>query len=227
MKAIFGAALLLMLFTTACQESRDLSRDSYDYRDHAEHEHGDAEFPPEFLDPFGCTRANTSQIRVVNEGNGKRERFLARCARETGDSPWCAQLIRPNPQSVSVFRCTYGQNLAHQLIHPDENTWGNAIRAVKIIQQLTQKGLRVCQIYNWWRPEPYNNNVGGAAGRHPFGTSVDVRFCSVDEANKGFSELCRMRKQGLLRAIGHYGSTGLHLGIADSVANTWGRSCPN
>lgn len=176
---------------------------------------------------LACAKASTSQISFINRGNAKKDAFLQECARQTGGSAWCAQLIRPNPSSIATFRCTYGQDQTHQLIHPDEATWKNAYEAVRLVQELEQKGLRVCQIYNWWRPEPYNANVGGAAGRHPFATSVDVRFCSNADANRGFDELCMYRKQGRLRAIGHYGTSALHFGVGDKTANTWGRTCSN
>lgn len=176
---------------------------------------------------LACKKATSAQISVVNQGNAKKDTFLQQCARETGGSSWCAQLIRPNPNSISVFQCTYGNSQVHQLIHPNTGTWKNAIKAVLLIQELEQKGLRVCQIYNWWRPEPYNKNVGGAAGRHPFATSVDVRFCSNADADRGFTELCKYRKQGRIRAIGHYGTSALHFGIGDSAGNTWGKTCPN
>lgn len=176
--------------------------------------------------PLACRKATKSQIAVVNQGNSKKEKFLEACARATGGSDWCSQLIRPNPSSLSVFSCTYGSSQSHQLIQPAESTWNNAFNAVRLVQELEQKGLRVCQIYNWWRPEPYNKNVGGAAGRHPFGTSVDVRFCSNADANRGFEELCKVRKQGRIRAIGHYGTNALHFGMGDANGNTWGRTCP-
>ncbi len=183
-------------------------------------------FEENLVFPLACKAATRAQISVVNQGNAKKESFLQKCARDTGGSAWCAQLIRPNPSSVSIFRCTYGATQVHQLINPNETSWKHAIGAVKLIVDLEQKGLRVCQIYNWWRPEPYNKNVGGAAGRHPLATSVDVRFCSNADANRAFDELCKYRKQGRIRAIGHYGTSALHFGVGDSTANTWGRTCP-
>lgn len=51
-------------------------------------------------------------------------------------------------------------------------------------------------------------------------------ICNNSEANKIFNELCKMRRQGRLRAIGHYGSASLHIGVGDRVANTWRKSCP-
>jgi hypothetical protein len=112
------------------------------------------------------------------------------------------------------------------LIHPDESTWKNAFRAIQLVQELEAKNIKACLIYNWWRPEPYNKNVGGAAGRHPFGTSIDVRFCSMVDMENAHRELCAWRKQGRIRAVGYYGTTALHFGIGDQAGNTWGKACP-
>ncbi len=173
-----------------------------------------------------CKRANDNQLNEVNAGNDLLRTFLAECARVNSNSEWCEQLIRPNPASRAKFSCTYGEAQPHQLINPNRESWKFAFEAVKILEDLESMGISPCLIYNWWRPEPYNGNVGGASGRHPFGTSVDVRFCSDADTDDAFRELCKLRKLGRLRAIGYYGTTALHLGVGDHTANTWGRSCP-
>lgn len=173
-----------------------------------------------------CIKANQKQIEEVNLGNAKREQFLSYCYQETGNSCWCDQLVRPNIKSLAVFQCTYGDQQAHQLIHPDEATWVFAIEAVKIVKDIIAMKLEVKEIYNWWRPEPYNKNVGGAAGRHPYGTSVDIRFATKSMQDKAFARLCDMRKKGRLRAVGYYPSTAIHLGVGDKNPNTWGAACP-
>ncbi len=173
-----------------------------------------------------CRTASANQIAEVNLGFGKLQRFLAECASATNGSHWCNEVARPNPDSVSVFHCTYGTSQPHNLIHPDEGTWTNAFRAIRLVQELEAKNIKACTIYNWWRPEPYNKNVGGAPGRHPFGTSIDVRFCSMTDMEKAHRELCAWRKQGRIRAVGYYGTTALHFGIGDRAGNTWGKNCP-
>lgn len=182
--------------------------------------------PTTLLKMFGCKKASVAQIAVVNQGNLKLQKFLRECSSATNNSSWCSQLTRPNPSSTSIFQCTYGANQPHTLIHPDEGTWSNAFKAVQLVEDLQTSGIKPCHIYNWWRPEPYNQNVGGAPGRHPYGTSIDVRFCSMSDMEKAFLRLCKWRSQGRLRALGYYGSTGLHFGIGDLVGNTWGKSCP-
>lgn len=177
--------------------------------------------------PLACQAATAGQISVINTGFAKLQKFLEMCAKATSGSRWCNQLTRPNPDSSKIFHCTYGTSQPHILVHPDEGTWVNAFQAVKLVEELEAMGVKTCIIYNWWRPEPYNKNVGGAPGRHPFGTSVDVRFCSMDEMSKAHAQLCQWRKQGRLRALGYYGTTALHFGIGDADDNTWGKDCPN
>ena len=178
------------------------------------------------ISPLNCTKANSTQKNQVNKGNLKKDKFLSQCFSATNNSCWCDQLVRPNPDSFSTFQCTYGQDQVHQLIHPNESTWKHAFEAVKIVEEFEAKNLLTEIIYNWWRPEPYNKNVGGASGRHPFATSVDIRFKTKNMQNKAFTALCKLRAQGRIRAIGYYASTAIHLGIGDSTANTWGKSCP-
>ena len=200
----------------------DVAADEHDH----EHAHDDGLNFEEIIFPYGCTRASSTQIGVVKTGNAKVDKFVSGCVSVTGSTKWCQQLTRPNPSSKSTFTCTYGSTMPHQLVHPDEGTWKNAYQAVKLVSELEKMGIAVYQIYNWWRPEPYNANVGGAAGRHPFGTSVDVRFSTMKDMEKGHAQLCKWRKAGRLRALGYYGSTGLHFGIGDKTANTWGKGCP-
>lgn len=173
-----------------------------------------------------CAKADTRQIAEVNEGNTKRDQFLSQCYAYNNNSCWCDQLLRPNPNSIDTFFCTYGETQTHQLIHPDESTWKYAFEAVKIVEEFEEKNIYTQIIYNWWRPEPYNKNVGGSATRHPFGTSIDVRFETKEMQNQAFDELCKMRADGRIRAIGYYTTTAIHLGIGDNRANTWGKSCP-
>lgn len=179
----------------------------------------------EFVVPFACNRASVNQIAFINQGSKKATKFMQSCWAATNNSRWCEELVRPNPASRATFTCTYGVNQPHQLIHPDETTWKNAFQAVNLIEELQASGISVKQIYNWWRPEPYNKNVGGAAGRHSLGSSVDVRFTSMGDMSKAHSQLCKWRAKGRLRALGFYGSTALHFGIGDTLANTWGKAC--
>lgn len=195
------------------------------YPDEMEMEDGESHIDGAEQQRGPCARANRDEIDQVKKGNEKFEKFLQACARATGGSHWCTQLTRPNPDSIERFRCTYGEDLPHRLINPNEATWTNAFKAVQLVEELEKKNIEPCIIYNWWRPEPYNQNVSGSPTRHPFGTSVDVRFCSLPDMEKAFSQLCQWREKGRLRAVGYYGTTGLHFGVGDKKANTWGKTC--
>lgn len=223
------AGLLCALISTAtlmgCQPN-EFNKISAEKDGHSEYLEDDNESEPGLLEELAaCQRASSSQISVVDQGAAKIGRFLDKCYQETGSKKWCDEVSRPNPSSSNAFHCTYSTQQAHIFVHPDENTWQYAIEAVKIVKDLVSQGVNVSTIYNWWRPEPYNRNVGGAAGRHPYGTSVDVRFADKTNQNKAQKLLCKMRSQGRMRALGYYSGTGLHLGIGDKTANTWGKSC--
>ncbi len=224
-------SFLLILFVIAsfsCQKSNEMNRFDVISAKHSETIEDDLESTDEniFQLGHGCKHATLSQIAYVNLGVSKLDQFLQKCYNETNSKKWCDQVARPNPDSRPVFDCTYSPTQPHVFIHPSESSWSNAIGAVKLVKELEAKRIKIDLIYNWWRPEPYNSNVGGAAGRHPFGTSVDVRFANKTEQNKAHAELCKLRKKGRLRALGYYSGTGLHLGVGDRVANTWGKSCP-
>lgn len=225
---VFLLFSILILLTTqvSCQKSEinqfDITQEPHspNVEDDLELEDSNEQFQQ------SCTQANLNQITQVNLGFNKLNQFLNYCKLYANNSTWCDQVARPNPESHNTFQCTYDSTQPHILIHPDESTWNYAVEAVRIVQDLEKKKIRTCLIYNWWRPEPYNKNVGGAAGRHPFGTSVDVQFCSKNDQLVAHKELCKMRKKGRLRALGYYSSTSLHLGVGDKTANTWGKPCP-
>ena len=175
---------------------------------------------------YQCIKATARERSLVDSGNLKESAFRKRCAAATSNSTWCSQIVQPNPLGRAGFSCAYGDHQKWLLIHPDERTWTFAFQAINFVRELESKGIKVSLIYNWWRPEPYNKNIDGAAGRHPFGTSVDVSMASIPEMEKAHKELCKWRKAGKIRAVGYYGSTGLHFGIGDKTGNTWGKSCP-
>lgn len=245
MKSITALLVLLsaIFFLTSCQNSESEVGESLESITGGHEDHGNDNlsegidrpaclktlFVPNsqsLVSEASCKKASARQLAEVNEGNLKKEQFLSACFTYTNNSCWCDQLVRPNPDSIETFFCTYGAKQTHQLIHPDESTWVNAFESVKIVEELEDMNIKTKIIYNWWRPEPYNKNVGGAASRHPFGTSVDVRFETKDMQEQAFLELCKMRAQGRVRAVGYYASSALHFGVGDSIANTWGKACP-
>lgn len=222
--------LILALLAQSCQKQQDkINSADVLSSEHSDTMEDDFESDSDSIFKLGgssCKQATAAQISSVDAGAAKLNQFLNRCYQETKSKKWCSEVARPNPDSHRTFDCTYSPAQPHVFVHPQENTWGYAIGAVNLVLELEKRNIKVDTIYNWWRPEPYNKNVGGAAGRHPAGTSVDVRFSSKTEQNKAHSELCKFRKLGRLRALGYYSGTGLHLGVGDTAANTWGRSCP-
>ena len=148
--------LLLFLVFTGCQqasqapaqEENPLAIDAAAEDDH--------ELIDELLfEKASCVRATSAQIATVDMGSTKKTSFLNECGRATAGSPWCQQLVRPNPNSISTFYCTYGSQQKHLLIHPDEKTWKYAYQAVNLMERLEANGVDITEIYNWWRPEPY------------------------------------------------------------------------
>lgn len=180
-------------------------------------------------EPRFCTRATADELAPVNAGNLKREKFLTLCRQETkgfNSARLCEALITPSRKGVKAFQCAYGPEQPFMLLHPDESTWGYGISAVRLVQQLEAAGVCVLEIYNWWRPEPYNKMSWGAARRHPLGAAVDVRLCSKEDQDRAHALMCSARAAGKLRALGYYPKPALHLGVGDERANTWGKDCP-
>ena len=85
-----------------------------------------------------CYRATSNQIQEIIKGNQKKDKFLSKCKAAGIDDQWCDQLIRPNPDSEDKFRKTYGNNLPHQLINPNESTWKYAFQGALIVQDLVK-----------------------------------------------------------------------------------------
>lgn len=216
-----------MLFLVSCQDRLLLNQIDIQNSDHSNELEDDLESDEALVfTSASCKKANNQQLSLVNIGLTKLDQFSNLCIQKTGSKKWCDQIARPNPDSSRTFDCTYSVTQPHIFIHPEEASWVHAINAIKLVQELEVKKIEVDIIYNWWRPEPYNANVGGAAGRHPLGASVDVRFKTKTDQTSAHKELCKYRKQGRLRALGFYPGTGLHFGMGDKAANTWGKSCP-
>ena len=176
-----------------------------------------------------CIQATEADLDLVLAGQEKLEFFLEQCRWATGGSPHCEDVIRPNPRSTPFFECTFPKGTEKIFIHPDESTWENAFVAIRLIGEMEANGIGVKHIYNWWRPVPYNENVGGEPDRHPFGTSVDVLFTSRDDQVLAHEYLCEEQAKGLIKALGFYWVAerpSIHIGVKDSPEKVnWGRAC--
>ncbi len=134
-------------------------------QDHSQKVEDDLELEDGYLEQqASCMKASMNQVVPVDLGFSKLDAFLNYCRTQTNQSAWCDQVARPNPNSHRTFDCTYSPVQPHFLIHPNESTWAFTVQAVQLIQ-LEAKQIKVCSIYNWWRPEPYNKNVGGVGDK--------------------------------------------------------------
>jgi|GEM_PF-1246562 len=162
-------------------------------------------------------RATSDQIQTVFTGVNRKDVFLKACLENTQRPDYCQQVMRPNPNSRSIFQCTYPASIPWIFI-PSPKTWFYAFQVIRWLDEMESEGIKVSLIYNWWRPEPYNKNVGGDPHRHPFGTAIDVFFpTKIDQLN-AFRFLCQLERSSFIGALGFYGSSSLHIGIGDPLS---------
>src|SRR4051812_18227516 len=102
---------MALLATLGCQRQGDaafVAPPATEVAEHGEEIEDDLEIDWLVTNSLGgCTKATAAQLADVNAGNAKAAAFLKRCQEETGNSPWCDQLMRPNPESKESFFCTY------------------------------------------------------------------------------------------------------------------------
>jgi hypothetical protein len=168
-------------------------------------------------------------IRAGTYSSGNIVEFMNACIARGISEGFCNNLTHPNSQSIHEFRCTY-PGKPHILIPPDKTKWEHAFKGATLVQNgIKNNELCVEEIYNWYRPEPYNDNVDGKPGRHPEGTAIDVRFCTKEDAKKAAKYFCEQFKAGALWAVGSYPSGDkLHLGMEPEKNTTWGPyACSN
>lgn len=137
-------------------------------------------------------------------------------------------MTHPNNKSEMEFRCTYPDAKTHVLIPPDPTKWELSFRGALELQKIEAAGVCVKEIYNYDRPEPYNNNVQGAPGRHPYGTAIDIEFCTKADARKAVQAFCKQRTPGdvEIKSVGTYSSgIRIHLGNVKPRRGDWGGGC--
>ena len=164
----------------------------------------------------GKIRANIEQIVDVLKGIALKPEFIEQCEKATDRPDLCKQIIRPNPDSKSIFACTYPPGVASIFIPPEKGVWHFAFQAIRWISEIENLGISFSHIYNWLRPEPYNKNASGHPDRHPFGTAVDIKLRSKGDQHLAFEFFCEKWRSGQMNAIGFYSSASLHLGIGDT-----------
>lgn len=162
-------------------------------------------------------RASLPEVTEVLKGVALKEEFLSACIERTNRMDFCQQVIRPNPASASIFRCTYPPGVPPVFIPVERGKWIYAFRAIEWMDEMEAQGIALSHIYNWLRPEPYNKNVSGDPNRHPFGTAIDLRLATKGDQQKAFTYLCEKWRAHQIHAIGYYGSASLHLGMGDPL----------
>lgn len=169
---------------------------------------------------------NNNCPRKIKKGkyeSGDVPKFVRTCLEKGVLQRYCFDMTHPNLDSIEQFRCTY-PGKPHLLIPKDESEWTFAFEAALILQNMARE-TKVCidEIYNWYRPEPYNKNVGGRPNRHPNATAIDVQFCTKEDAKKAHRALCELYKKKAIWALGSYPSGNkLHIGVRPERHTTWG-----
>ncbi len=168
----------------------------------------------EVAQPSGITTSVPLTYSVHSPAT--QQRFIQRCTSRGISEKLCREATYPNPDSRSAFNGVYGSN-QNFILMPPESTWDTGIRLLGIAESLSAYG-KVCEIRNWYRPEPYNRKVGGAGGsRHINASAIDIEFCSVAEKNKALKAALAMRQKFAQPAgVGVYGEGSLVLHIDTS-----------
>ncbi len=161
--------------------------------------------------------AGTSTTSASSQHSRQNQsRFIQQCTSRGISEQFCREATDPNPDSRGAFNRVYGaqQNF---ILMPPQGSWETGIQLLGIAQSLSAYG-KVCEIRNWYRPEPYNGAVGGAGGsRHLNASAIDIEFCSVEEKNKALKAALAMRQRfGKPAGVGVYGEGSLVLHIDTS-----------
>lgn len=144
--------------------------------------------------------------------------FIKTCMARGVQQELCTQMTSPNSQSKGIFRKVYGSQPF--ILMPPQNRWDEGIHLLTIAQSLAAYG-NICEIRNWYRPEPYNRAVDGAkSSQHLSAGAIDIQFCTVADKNKALQAALAMRQQHKSPAgVGAYGegSLVLHIDMSDRI----------
>lgn len=183
------------------------------------------EIRPENLPNPNLKECKRKRLKKGEYLTGDVSKFVRTCLEKGVLQRFCLNMTRPNriAESVEAFKCTY-PGKPHALIPPDESEWEFGIKAALILQKVSREN-KICveEIYNWYRPEPYNSNVKGRPGRHPNATAIDVKFCTPKDAKAAFKALCEMYREKEIWALGTYpAGIEIHIGVMPEQNATWG-----
>ena len=145
--------------------------------------------------------------------------FTSFCISQGLENNLCRQMTYPNTASANAFYNVYPRSNSFILM-PNRSTWNRGVQLLSVAQNMSKFG-KICEIRNWYRPEPYNSAVGGAgSSRHLDGSAIDIEFCSVTEKNKALQAALSMRRRfGAPPGVGVYGreSKVIHIDLTNRI----------
>lgn len=94
---------------------------------------------------------------------------------------------------------------------PPQACWPHGLACLTIAEAVRERiGNKPLLVANWYRPEPYNRAVGGAAGGdHLTATAIDIQFIGSSAEVRMYREKVVPYLEGLYRS-GDYLSLGLY-----------------
>lgn len=164
------------------------------------------------------TRISRGRLESSPHSYSRASEFTNFCVKSGVHRTLCDQMTRPNTSSKGTFRRIYGDRPF--VLMPGPDAWGKGVELAKVAQSLSRYG-KICEIRNWYRPEPYNRAVGGARGsQHKSGSAIDIEFCSVAEKRKALIAALKMRnKCSMPKGVGVYGEGSLviHIDLSNRI----------
>lgn len=119
--------------------------------------------------------------------------FINTCTARGIREQFCRQITSPNTNSIGTFRRVYGSQPF--VLMPPQSSWDRGIYLLTVAESLAEFG-EICEIRNWYRPEPYNAAVSGARGsQHLSAGAIDIEFCTVADKNRALRAALAMRQR--------------------------------
>lgn len=144
--------------------------------------------------------------------------FIKDCLDQGVRELFCKQITSPNTKSKNTFDTIYGNQPF--ILMPPKDRWNTGIYLLKIAESLDKFG-KICEIRNWYRPEPYNAAVNGAqSSQHLLAGAIDIEFCSSADKNKALMAALAMRQKSKTPpGVGVYpeGSRVIHIDMANRL----------
>lgn len=144
--------------------------------------------------------------------------FINTCLARGIREQFCRQITSPNTNSARTFGSVYGSQPF--VLMPPQDRWETGLHLLTIAESLSEHA-QICQIRNWYRPEPYNRAVSGARGsQHLSAGAIDIEFCSVADKNRALRAALAMRQRFQTPpGVGVYGEGSLviHIDMSNRI----------